>query len=220
MQRTVLPGNPYPLGATAKEEGTNFAVYTECATAIVLCFFDESGKQTDCVELHERTAFIWHGFVKGIHPGQKYGYRVDGPWEPEQGHRSNKAKLLVDPYAKAITGNVDWKAPVFSYKVETGDDLQISGEDSAAGVPKSIVVDRTFDWGEDQPLKIPLADSLIYEMHVKGFSKLNPNVPEHLRGTYAGLAHPASIEYLKKLGITAVELLPIHHFIDDGHLLE
>ena len=219
-QRTVLPGTPYPLGATPHPHGTNFSVYSENATAVSLCLFDEQGKQTDCVEMHERTAYIWHVFLKGVGPGQMYGYRMKGPWEPEQGLRYNPAKLLVDPYAKAITGTLDWKAPIFSYDAPSGDDLKISEEDSSAGVPKSIVVDESFDWGNDQPLKIPLADSLIYEVHVKGFSKRNPNVPEHLRGTYAGMAHPSSIEYLKKLGITAVELLPIHHFIDDGHLLD
>jgi isoamylase len=218
--RTLLPGRPYPLGATATSKGTNFAVFSEGATAVSLCLFDEAGNETDCIVLKERTAFTWHGLVRGVGPGQLYGYRVDGPWEPEKGHRFNASKLLVDPYAKAIAGEVDWKAPVFPYKVETGDDLQKCDQDSAAGMPKSVVIDHHFDWEGDCPPETSLADSVIYEVHVKGFSKTNPDVPEELRGTYAGLSHPASIEYFKKLGITAVELLPVHHFVDDGHLLD
>ena len=220
MSRTLLPGVPYPLGAKVNSLGTNFALYSENASGVSVCFFDESGKQTDCIALKERTAFVWHGLIKDVRPGQMYGYRVEGPWEPEKGQLFNPAKLLVDPYAEAISGEVDWKAPVFAYKVETGDDLQKCDKDSAAGMPKSVVVEHTFDWGNDAPPQTPLSDSVIYEVHVKGFSKLNPEIPEKLRGTYAGLSHPTSIEYFKKLGITAVELLPIHHFIDDGHLVE
>lgn len=220
MSRTLLPGIPYPLGAKVNSLGTNFAIYSENATGVSVCFFDESGNQTDCIALKERTAFVWHGLVKGVKPGQMYGYRIEGPWEPEKGQLFNPAKLLVDPYAEAISGEVDWKAPVFAYKVETGDDLQKCDKDSAAGMPKSVVVEHTFDWGNDAPPQTPLSDSVIYEVHVKGFSKLNPEIPDKFRGTYAGLSHSKSIEYLKKLGITAVELLPIHHFIDDGHLVE
>ena len=220
MSRTLLPGVPYPLGAKVNSLGTNFALYSENASGVSVCFFDESGKQTDCIALKERTAFVWHGLIKDVRPGQMYGYRVEGPWEPEKGQLFNPAKLLVDPYAEAISGEVDWKAPVFAYKVETGDDLQKCDKDSAAGMPKSVVVEHTFDWGNDAPPQTPLSDSVIYEVHVKGFSKRNPEIPEKMRGTYAGLSHPKSIEYFKKLGITAVELLPIHHFIDDGHLVE
>jgi glycogen operon protein len=220
MSRTLLPGVPYPLGAKVNSLGTNFALYSENASGVSVCFFDESGKQTDCIALKERTAFVWHGLIKDVRPGQTYGYRVEGPWEPEKGQLFNPAKLLVDPYAEAISGEVDWKAPIFAYKVETGDDLQKCDKDSAAGMPKSVVVEHTFDWGNDAPPQTPLSDSVIYEVHVKGFSKLNPEIPEKLRGTYAGLSHPTSIEYFKKLGITAIELLPIHHFIDDGHLVE
>jgi glycogen operon protein len=220
MRRTLLPGTPYPLGSEASPKGTNFAVYSEQATGVSVCLFDAHGKQVDCVPLRERTAFTWHGLIKGIRPGQLYGYRVEGPWEPENGLRFNSSKLLVDPYAKAIAGTLDWKAPIFPYNIETGDDLEKCDKDSAAGMPKSVVIDGTFDWGGDCPPATPLVDSLIYEMHVKGFSKRNPSVPESIRGTYAGLAHPSSIEYLQKLGVTAVELLPIHHFIDDGHLLD
>ncbi|MGA8108485.1 MAG: glycogen debranching protein GlgX [Acidobacteriaceae bacterium] len=219
MDRTLLPGKPHPLGATPTSKGTNFALFSENATKVSVCFFDESGHQIDCIALRERTAFVWHGLIRNIKPGQRYGYRVEGPWEPEKGLRFNAHKLLVDPYARAITGDVDWKAPIFPYDVTTGNDLTRDDRDSAAGVPKCVVVDPHFDWEGDCPPEIPLADSVIYEVHVRGFSKRNPAVPEHLRGTYAGLACEASLDYLKKLGITAVELLPVHHFIDEGHLV-
>jgi isoamylase len=220
MPRTLLPGKPYPLGATPTSLGTNFALYSENASAVTVCLFDDAGKQIDCVELKEQTAFVWHGLLRGIKPGQRYGYRVDGPWEPEKGLRFNKNKLLVDPYAKAISGKVDHKGPIMPYDVESGDDLKFSDIDDADFVPKSVVVDRKFDWGDDCLPETPISDSIIYEVHVRGFSMRNPDVPEKLRGTYAGLAHDASIAYLKKLGITAVELLPVHHFIDEGHLLD
>lgn len=220
MDRTLLPGRPYPLGATPESKGTNFALYSQQATAVYVCLFDEHGSQTDCVQLKECTAFIWHGLIRHIKPGQLYGYRVEGPWQPEQGLRFNPAKLLVDPYAKAISGKVDWQQPIFPYNVTSGNDLEKDDQDSAKGVPKSVVVEPRFDWGDDCPPQTPLADSIIYEVHVKGFSVRNPLVPEKLRGTYAGLAHEASINYLKQLGVTAVELLPIHHFIDAGHLLD
>ena len=216
----LLPGRPYPLGAKASSKGTNFALYSECATGVQVCFFDDDGKQTECVDLKERTAFVWHGMILGIKAGQKYGYRVDGPWSPAEGHRFNKAKLLVDPYAEAISGNVDWKQPIFPYDVTSGDDTKIDTQDSAAGVPKGVVVEHKFDWGHDCPPETPLADSVIYEVHVKGYSQRNPMVPEKLRGTYAGLGHESSINYFKKLGVTAVELLPVHHFINDGQLLD
>ena len=220
MSRTLLPGKPYPLGATPTALGTNFALYSENATAVQVCMFDDAGKQIDCVELKEVTGFVWHGLLRGIQPGQRYGYRVDGRWEPEKGLRFNKNKLLVDPYAKAISGEVDHKGPIMPYDVASGDDLKICTIDDADFVSKSVVVDWHFDWGEDCPPETPISDSIIYEMHVRGFSMKNPDVPEKLRGTYAGLAHDASIEYLKKLGVTAVELMPVHHFIDEGHLLD
>jgi glycogen operon protein len=220
MPPKLLPGRPYPLGANPSSKGTNFALYSENATAVQLCFFDDAGNQTDCVHLTEHTAFVWHGLVLGIKPGQIYGYRVEGPWEPERGLRFNPSKLLVDPYAEAIAGTVDWHQPIFPYKVETGNDLDMCDKDSAPGMPKSVVVDRHFDWEDDCPPETPLAESVIYEVHVKGYSIKNPMVPEEIRGTYAGLAHESSIHYLKKLGVTAVELLPIHHFIDDGHLVD
>ncbi len=220
MSRKLLPGRPYPLGAKTSSKGTNFALYSEHATSVEVCFFNEAGEQTDCVELKERTAFVFHGLILGVQAGQRYGYRVDGPWDPGNGFRFNKAKLLVDPYAEAICGLVDWKQPIFPYKLESGNDLERDDQDSAAGVPKSVVVSHKFDWSGDCPPDTPLSDSVIYEVHVKGYSKANPMVPEKLRGTYAGLAHESSINYLKKLGVTAVELLPVHHFIDDGHLVD
>jgi isoamylase len=220
MNWTLLPGRPYPLGATASKIGTNFAIFSESATSVEVCFFDESGNQTDCVTLRERTAFVWHGLIKNIKPGQQYGYRIDGPWKPEEGQRFNKNKLLIDPYAKAIAGEVNWKAPIFSYDVASGDDLKMDTQDSASGMPKAVVIDDKFDWGTDCPPETSLADSVIYEVHVKGFSTRNPDMPESIRGTYAGLGHESSVNYFKKLGVTAVELLPIHHFIDQGHLLD
>jgi glycogen operon protein len=218
MQRKLLPGRPYPLGAKANSKGTNFAVYSEHATQVHVCLFDEAGKQTDCIALHERTAFVWHGLVLGIKPGQLYGFRVEGPWDPEKGERFNAKKLLIDPYAEAISGEVDWKQPIFGHAM--GDDLKQCDRDDASGVPKSVVVEHKFDWSDDCLPQTPLADSVIYEVHVKGFSKRNPDVPEKLRGTYAGLGHKASIDYLKALGVTAVELLPIHEMVDDGHLID
>jgi isoamylase len=220
MERTLLPGKPYPLGATPSSLGTNFALYSENATAVKVCLFDDDGEQIDCVDLKETTAFVWHGLLRNIKPGQRYGFRVDGPWDPEKGLRFNPAKLLVDPYAKAISGKVDPKGPIYPYDVNSGDDTKKCDKDDADFVPKSVVVDDKFDWGNDCSPETPIADSVIYEVHVRGFSKRNPQVPEELRGTYAGLAHDASIGYLKKLGVTAVELLPVHHFIDEGHLLD
>ncbi len=220
MSRTLLPGKPYPLGATSYKRGTNFALYSDRATRVDVCFFDAGGNQVDCITLREKTAHVWHGFVNGIRPGQLYGYRVDGPWDPHQGLRFNFNKLLVDPYAKSIAGNVDWKQPIFGYDLASGDINKRSEEDSAAGVPRSVVIDSSFDWSGDCWPDIPLADSVIYEVNVRGYSIQNPMVPEPLRGTYAGLACEPSIHYFKKLGVTAVELLPVHHFIDEGHLVD
>jgi len=220
MDHTLLPGRPYPLGATSSSKGTNFAVFSEGATRVDLCLFDAVGKQTDCVTLRERTAHVWHCLLCDIKPGQLYGYRVHGPWEPEKGRRFNPNKLLIDPYAKAISGKVDWKAPIFGHDATSGNDLKIDTQDSAAGIPKCVVIESKFDWEGDCRPELPLADSAVYEVHVRGFSMRNPEIPEKLRGTYAGLSHEASINYFKKLGITAVELLPIHHFIDEGHLVD
>ncbi len=220
MKRTLLPGIPYPLGATPQKKGTNFALFSEKATRVELCLFDADGRETDCVCLRERTAHVWHGLVRDIMPGQLYGFRVDGPWEPEKGLRFNRNKLLIDPYARAISGRVDWKGPIFSHDVLSGDDLKMDTQDSAAAMPKCVVVDDRFDWGGDELPCTPLSDSVIYEVHVKGFTQLHSRIPKNLRGTYAGLGHPVSIEYFRKLGITAVELMPVHHFIDEGHLVD
>ncbi len=221
MARTLLPGKPYPLGAKWSSKGTNFAIYSENATGVELCLFDDQNNQIESLPLEECTAFVWHGFVPDIRPGQHYGYRVHGPWEPEKGHRFNEKKLLVDPYAQAIVGEVHWDQSIYPYTFGDKDaDLNRNDEDSGPGMPKSVVTDPAFDWTGDRRLRIPLADSVIYEVHVRGFSINNPAIPEELRGTYAGLAHPTNIAYLKKLGITAVELLPVHHFINDAHLVE
>jgi isoamylase len=222
MAKTVLPGKPYPLGAKWDGRGVNFAIYSERAEAVELCLFDAENHETDKLRLEECTAFVWHGYIPGLKPGQRYGYRVHGPWDPMNGLRFNPAKVLADPYAQAITGYTEWDQSIFPYTFSSDPDadLVINNEDSGPRVPKSVVVDSTFDWGDDQPMRIPLADSVIYELHVKGFSIRNPAVPEELRGTYAGLGHPASIEYLKNLGITAVELLPVHHFVNDSTLVE
>ena len=220
MESTLLPGKPYPLGAKWDGTGVNFAIYSENATGVELCLFSEDGTQTDAIRLTETTAYVWHGYLPGISPGQLYGYRVYGPWEPENGLRFNPSKLLVDPYAQAVSGTVDWEQPIFPYEIGAENaDLHCDERDSAAGVPKSVVVNPYFDWDQDRPLRIPLVDSIIYEAHVKGFSILNPDVPEPLRGTYAGLASPASIRHFQRLGITAVELMPVHQFVDDSYLV-
>ncbi len=200
----------------------NFAIYSENATKIELCLFDELGSsQHESIELRDCTGYVWHCYIAGMTIGQLYGYRVHGPFEPEKGLRFNPAKLLIDPYAKAVSGKVNWDYPVFSYKFDDpGADLSLDDRDDAAGVPKSVVTSSHFDWQNDHSPETPLHDSVIYEVHVKGFTQRNPEVPENVRGTYAGLVAPASIDYLKKLGITAVELMPIHDFLDDKTLLD
>jgi isoamylase len=218
-QQRVRPGSRFPLGATPDGEGTNFALFSENATRIELCLFDENGQHERCVPLRETTAHVWHGYLPGIGPGQRYGYRADGPWEPEHGHRFNASKLLIDPYAQALTGQVDWNAPVFGYRLGKSDLVRDKRND-ARGVPKGIVIADDFDWSGDRRPDIALNDSVIYELHVKGFTERHPDLPPELRGTYAGLAAPPVIDYLKNLGITAVELLPVHAFLDDKHLLD
>ncbi len=222
MERRCLPGKPYPLGATWDGTGANFALYSENATAVELCLYDNRIRRESWrVTVVEQTAFVWHVYVSGLQPGQLYGYRVHGPWEPAHGLRFNPAKLLIDPYAKAIAGRVDWQKPIFPYRFG-GDnpDLNIDRRDSASGMPKSIVVSPYFDWEHDRPPRTALSDSVIYEMHVRGFSMLNENIPPDLRGTYAGLASPPALKYLQKLGITAVELMPVHQFIHDKTLVD
>jgi isoamylase len=218
-QQRVRPGSRFPLGATPDGEGTNFALFSENATRIELCLFDENGQHERCVPLRETTAHVWHGYLPGIGPGQRYGYRADGPWEPEHGHRFNASKLLIDPYAQALTGQVDWNAPVFGYRLGKSDLVRDKRND-ARGVPKGIVIADDFDWSGDRRPDIALNDSVIYELHIKGFTERHPDLPPELRGTYAGLAAPPVIDYLKNLGITAVELLPVHAFLDDKHLLD
>jgi isoamylase len=213
----VWPGAPLPLGAHWDGEGTNFAVFSEVATRVDLCLFDADGTERR-VALPEVTAFCWHGYLPGVGPGQRYGFRVEGPWAPADGHRCNPHKLLLDPYARAIEGEVQWGPSVLPYVIDREDEA--SAEDSGPHVPRSIVVDPAFDWGGDRSLGRPLHESVIYEVHVKGFTARMPGVPDALRGTYAGLAHPAAIEHLSRLGVTAVELLPVHHFLHDGHLVE
>jgi isoamylase len=217
MPEIPWPGEPLPLGAQWDGRGTNFSVFSEVATRVDLCLFDERGAEQR-VRLRERTAFCWHGYLPGVGPGQRYGFRVEGPWAPADGHRCNPGKLLLDPYARAIAGEVQWGPAVLPYVLGNPDER--SDEDSAPFVPRSIVVDSSFDWGADRLLRRPLHESVIYEVHVKGFTARMPDVPEPLRGTYAGLAHPAAIAYLKHLGVTAVELLPVHHFVHDGHLVD
>jgi len=212
------PGEPFPLGAHWDGKGTSFSVFSEVADRIDLCLFDDRGKE-HCVRLPDRTAFCWHGYVQGVGPGQRYGFRVHGPWAPADGHRCNPAKLLLDPYARAISGDITWGPAVLPYAIGS-DGETISEEDSAPHVPRSVVIDPRFDWGDDQPLRRPLHETIIYEVHVKGFSKRFPDIPDAVRGTYAGLAHPAAIEYLTKLGVTAVELLPVHHFVHDSFLID
>ncbi len=222
MGRVVLPGRPYPLGATWDGTGVNFALYSENATKVELCLYDSrTRREVDRITVAEQTAFVWHCCVLGLQPGQLYGYRVHGPWDPANGLRFNPAKLLIDPYAQAINRHIDWEKPIFPYRFG-GDnaDLHIDRRDSAAGMPKSVVVNPYFDWERDRPPHIPLSDSVIYEMHVRGFSKLDPHIPEHLRGTYAALTCPSALKYLKKLGITAVELMPVHQLVNDKILVD
>ena len=214
----VRPGEPFPLGAHWDGHGTNFSVFSEVATRVDLCLFDDEGRERR-VRLPEVTAFCWHGYFPGIRPGQRYGFRVHGPWAPEEGHRCNANKLLLDPYARAIAGAVDWNEAVLPYAGLERPDTA-SETDSAPFVPRSIVVDPRFDWEGDTPVRRPLHETLIYETHVKGFSARLPGVPPELRGTYAALAHPAAIDYFTRLGVTAIELLPVHHFIHDGHLVD
>jgi isoamylase len=222
MFRAILPGKPYPQGATWDGTGVNFSIYSEGATAVDLCLFDHP-QDGHCREIRvqESTGRIWHCYVPGIRLGQLYGFRVHGPHEPEKGLRFNPAKLIIDPFAKALAGTVDWNAPVFGYELGNPDgDLNADGGDDAAGVPKGVVISSHFDWGNDRPPLTPLHDSILYEVHVKGFTARHPEIPEEIRGTYAGLAHPIIVDHLKSLGVTAVELMPVHAFVDDKILLD
>jgi isoamylase len=221
MSYTVYPGHPYPLGATWDGNGVNFALYAENATGVTLCLFEtnESGKESAKIEMTERTHQIWHIYLPDAKPGQLYGYRVTGSYDPRNGHRFNPFKLLIDPYAKAIAGTMEWHDSLFGYiKGAPDPDLTFNRTDSAAHVPKCVVIDPNFDWEGDRSPKTSYHKSVIYEAHVKGFTKLHPQIPDKIKGTYAALAHPVTIKYLTDLGITAIELMPVHHFINDRHL--
>ncbi|MCA1559097.1 MAG: glycogen debranching protein GlgX [Acidobacteria bacterium] len=214
----IWPGQPYPLGATFDGVGTNFTLFSEVAERVELCLFDDSGQESH-VDLPEQTALCWHGYLPNVQPGQRYGFRVHGPWAPDQGAWCNPAKLLLDPYSKAIDGSWNWNEAMFPYQFANPEDSK-NDLDSGPFVPKSIVINPFFDWGHDRRPNTPWHRTIVYETHVKGFTKTHPDLPEELRGTYAGMAHPISIRYLRRLGVTAVELLPVQQFVQDSTLLD
>ncbi|GAB3211779.1 glycogen debranching protein GlgX [Marinactinospora thermotolerans] len=212
----VWPGTPYPLGATYDGSGTNFSLFSEAAHRVELCLFDDHGAQTR-VPLTENDGFVWHGYLPGVGPGQRYGYRVHGPYDPAAGLRCNPNKLLVDPYAKAIDGTLSWHESLFGYHFD--DPSRRNDRDSAPFVPKCVVVSPFFDWGNENRPNIPYHETVVYEAHVRGLTMRHPDIPERLRGTYAGLAHPVMVDYLTTLGVTAVELMPVHHFVPEHALV-
>ncbi|MGW0198288.1 glycogen debranching protein GlgX [Nonomuraea sp. NPDC003201] len=214
--REVWPGEPYPLGGTWDGVGTSFAVFSEVAERVELCLFHDDGTE-ERVDLPEVDGFVWHGYLPGIQPGQRYGYRVHGPHDPSQGHRCNPAKLLLDPYAKAIDGELTWNQALFPYYFT--DPTRRNTEDSAPYMPKNVVINPFFEWGNDRPPRIPYHQTVIYEAHVRGLTMRHPDVPPDLRGTYAGVGHPAIIDHLLSLGVTAVELMPVHHYIPEHFLV-
>lgn len=207
---------PFPLGVSLRDGGANVAIYSETADSIDVCTF--TGDVQTCVTLEHRTGHVFHGIVPGMQVGTRYGLRVDGPWDPANGLRHNRNKLLLDPHATAIEGEYDWNPSVFGHQL--GHPLVMDDTDNQSSVPRCVVTDPAFDWEGDEPPLIPLADTVIYELHVKGFTQRHPEIPPEIRGTYAGLAHPAAIKHLTDLGVTAVELMPVHHFVQDNHLLE
>ncbi|NMO93809.1 glycogen debranching protein GlgX [Actinomycetospora sp. TBRC 11914] len=215
------PGTSYPLGATYDGAGTNFALFSEVASAVTLCLFDPDGTEHR-VTLPERDGFVWHGYLPGVVPGQRYGYRVDGPLEPEHGLRCNPHKLLIDPYAKAVDGTLGttyaWDESLFGYHFADAD--EVNHDDSALHVPKAVVVNPYFDWHDDRPPRTPYHETVVYEAHVKGLTYLHPDIPEEMRGTYSAVAHPATISHLQRLGITAIELMPVHQFVHDDALVQ
>jgi glycogen operon protein len=213
----VWPGSAYPLGATYDGSGTNFALFSEVAERVELCLFDEAGVETR-YNLPEVDAFVWHGYLPNVSAGQRYGYRVHGPYEPAAGHRCNPSKLLLDPYAKAVEGEIDWAQACFSYT--WGDEDSINEEDSAPHMSKCVVISPFFDWDNDRSPRTPYNETVIYEAHVKGLTNTHPDIPEDIRGTYAALAHPVMIEHYKKIGVTAIELMPVHQFVHDSHLVD
>jgi glycogen operon protein len=211
------PGRWHPLGSSYDGTGTNFAFFSEVAERVEVCLFGPKGGERR-VDLTETDGFVWHGYLPGVEPGQRYGYRVHGPYDPDHGLRCNPHKLLLDPYAKAIDGDVDWDPSVYAY--EFGDPETMSKSDSAPHMPKAVVVNPFFDWGNDRPPRVPYHETVIYEAHVKGLTWRHPEIPPELRGTYAGIEHPAMVEYLKRLGVTALELMPVHQFVNDNHLAD
>jgi isoamylase len=220
MSRNVFPGKPFPLGASWDGKGVNFALYSENADEVELCLYDADDHESR-IPIKDMDSHVWHVYLPDIQPGQKYGYRVYGPYDPANGHRFNPNKLLLDPYAKAISGTLTWDDSLFGYVVGHPDaDLSFSETDSALHIPKSVVIDSHFDWQDDRSPNIPYHKTIIYETHVRGFSKLHPGIPEEIRGTYLALAHPVTIEYLRSLGITSIELMPVHHFISEGQLAD
>ncbi len=219
----VWPGSPHPLGATWNGEGVNFALFSENATAVQLCLFDEAtaGVPTATITMAERTDNVWHAYLPDVRPGALYGYRVDGPYEPTSGHRFNSGKLLIDPYAKAVSGPIRWSDDLFGYRIgDEHEDLSFDPRDSAGAMPKCLVVDPAFTWEDDRRPNTPWNQTVIYETHVRGMTARHPGVPEHLRGTYLGLASDPIIDHLLGLGVTAVELMPVHHFVADRHLVD
>ncbi len=223
MTVKTLPGKPYPLGATWLGDGVNFAIFGEHATKVELCLFDniEAPRESARIELSDQTEYVWHGFLPDARPGQLYGFRVYGPYEPERGLRFNDSKLLLDPYAKSIAGQIKWADEMFSYvSGDGGEDLTRDSRDNAWAMPKSVVIDGEFDWGDDKRPETPLSETVIYEMHVKGFTQLWRDIPEKLRGTYAGVGNEKAVRYLKNLGVTAVELLPAHTHLNDRALID
>jgi isoamylase len=213
----IWPGSAYPLGATYDGTGTNFALFSEVAERVELCLFDEAGDETR-IDLPERDAFVWHGYLPNVGPGQRYGFRVHGPYDPENGHRCNPSKLLLDPYAKAVDGEIDWDQACFSYT--WGDEESFNDDDSGAHMSKSVVISPFFDWDNDRHPRTPYSETVIYEAHVKGLTQTHPDIPDEIRGTYAALAHPVMLEHYKKIGVTAIELMPVHQFVHDSHLVD
>jgi isoamylase len=214
-------GRPFPLGATWTGRGVNFALFSAHATKVELCLFDTEGaRELERIELPEYTDEVWHGFLPDARPGTIYAYRVHGPYEPEHGHRFNPNKLVLDPYAKAVVGELTWNPALFGYKMESKDDLTFDERDSAPFLPKCRVIDPAFTWGDDRPPRTSWERTVIYELHVRGYTKLHPDVPEEYRGTFRGLCEPEVIQHLHKIGVTSVELLPIHTFVSDSTLID
>jgi isoamylase len=214
----VWPGQPYPLGATFDGVGTNFSLFSEIAEKVELCLYDDAGNETR-INLPEVTAFCWHAYLPEVRPGQRYGYRVHGPWNPAEGHRCLPSKVLIDPYAKVIEGPVKWNEALFHYYFDDPEG-PLNEMDSAPFIPKAVVLNPFFNWDSDRCPRVPYQRTVIYETHVKGFSARHPHIPEDIRGTYAGLVHPAALKHFRHLGVTTIELMPVHHFVHDAHLID